>query len=276
MAEMGILAVSFSMLNRLLYLSPLLLVGCGQNATEQPLASKQTASPPRTVPLADSIKSVSTYTSGDRVITGPNDTLHVANSVFRLMPGRKSDFTTLPRSQPQFSEAHTILQYGDGRVKRAGHTLIVRPFAGPALRFSDDTYLIRKDDKEETDTHCQFLGSVPGRPFWLLDSLQWERSQPFLINKYSGRATLLSWEPCISPNSRQLFIATPGLDIESTQNGLELRSISDYEVKLLWTRTLRNWQPNQARWLDDHTIAIEQLRFEPKEHTTYVRLIIPN
>ncbi len=41
-------------------------------------------------------------------------------------------------------------------------------------------------------------------------------------------------------------------------------------------RDFLNWQPQQVRWLDNHTIAIEQLRFEPKMDTTYVRLLLPN
>jgi hypothetical protein len=196
--------------------------------------------------------------------------------VLRLEPGSKSDFAQAASSLLPYSEARTIRREGDGRVRRIGHTLIVRPFNGPLLRFADDTYQMRRDNNEEIDTHCQFSGSVPGRPYWQLDSLQWERYQPFLVNKYSGRATLLAWEPEISPNRQLLFVASPGLDIESDLNGLQLLAISDQEIKLLWTRTLAHWQPHQARWLDDHTIAIEQVRFEPQERTTYIRLMLPN
>lgn len=257
----------------------LALAGCGQNATEHQAASASVASK---VPVANPIppvKPADTYTSGDREKSGPNDTLHTGNGlVLQLNPGSKNDFATEPRSQILYSEARTIRQEGNGRVYRKGHTLFVRTFNGPTLRFSDDTYQMRKDENEEMDTHCQFSGSVPGRPYWIVDSLQWERYQPFLINKYSGQTTSLSWNPEISPNRAFLLVATPGLDIESTLNGLQLWAISNQTVTLLWTKTLQNWQPQQVRWLDNHTIAIEQLRFQSDgtEKSTYVRLILPN
>lgn len=261
----------------LLWLLPL-LISCGQNTAEQHPAGRQAASRPTVVARpAPPAKSSITFTSGDRITNGPHDTLHVGQGIaLRLELGSKSDFAEASRSQLSYSEPRLIRQEGDGRVRRVGRTLVVRPFNDHLLRFADDTYQMRKDANEETDTHCQFSGSLPGRPYWQIDSLQWERYQPFLVNKYSGRATLLTWEPEISPNRQLLFVASPGLDTESALNGLELLAISNQEVKLLWTRTLRSWQPHQVRWLDDHTIAIKQLRFEPQERTTYVRLLLPN
>lgn len=254
----------------------LLLASCGQPNTEHQTTTSPTVPQAAPVALADSAYSTQQrYTSGDGVVNGPNDTLHVGTMVLRLVPGSKADFANALPIQLPYSEARTIQQAGDGRVRRIGHTLVVRPFNGPLLRFADDTHQMRRDDNEERDTHCQFSGSVPGRPYWRIDSLQWERYQPFLINKNSGRATLLTWDPEISPNRRFLFVATPGLDNESPLNGLELLAISDQEVKLIWTKTLRNWQPHQARWLDNHTLAIEQVRFEPTEKTSYIRLLLP-
>lgn len=253
----------------------LLLVGCEQRIAEHRQAGCQMTLRPATVQIADSSKSAVQHTSGDRVVNGPNDTLHAGNLVLRLMPGSKSDFANLPSGQLPFSEARIIRQKGNSRVRRLGHTLVVRPYRSPVLRFSDNTHQMRRDNDEETGTQCLFAGSLPGRPYWLIDSLQWERYQPFLVNKYSGRATLLSWDPEISPDRRLLFVAVPGLDIESSLNGLELLAISDQEVKPLWAKTLRNWQPQQAHWLDNHTIAIEQLRFEPTEKTSYIRLVLP-
>lgn len=254
----------------------LLLASCGQNITEHYTTSRQTIpSPPATQPT-DSATSTSYYTSGDRPVNGPNDTLHVSHLVIRMMPGSKSDFADALRSQPSFSEARAIKQEGNGRVRRLGHTLLLRPYNGPALRFADDTYQMRKDANEEEDTQYQFLGSVSERPYWLVAKQQWENYQPFLINKNSGRATPLTCEPDISPDKRYLLVATPGLDGESPLNGLQLWAISDQVVTPLWTRALQNWQPQQVRWLDNHTIAIEQLRFEPHEQKTYVRLVLPN
>ncbi|MDO7887545.1 hypothetical protein [Hymenobacter cheonanensis] len=264
-------------MKKLIWLLPI-LASCGQNTAEQQPAVRRAATRPAVAarPVPPATSSI-ILTSGDRTTSGPHDTLHVGlGGVLRLEPGSKSDFAQAAGSQLLYSEARTIRQEGDGRVRRIGHTLVVRPFNGPLLRFADDTYQLRKDDNEEIDTHCQFSGSVPGRPYWLIDSLQWERYQPFLVNKYSGRATLLKWDPEISPNRQLLVVASPGLDIESVLNGLELLAISNQAVKPLWSRKLHNWQPHQARWLDDYTIAIEQVRFEPRERTTYVRLILPN
>ena len=253
-----------------------LVVSCGQKRAEHSPSERQPAPQVVAARPANAVHSAARYTSGDRLENGPNDTLHVGSLVLQLLPGNKRDFAKVLIRQLPFSEARAIRQAGDGRVRRIGHTLLVRPFNGPVLRFSDNTHQMRRDDNEEMDSHCQFSGSVPGRPYWVVDSLQWERYQPFLVNKNSGRATLLSWEPEISPNRRFLFVGTPGLELESSLNGLELLAISDQEVRLVWTKVLRNWQPHQVRWLDNHTLAIEQLRFQPQEHTTYVRLLLPN
>ena len=118
------------------------------------------------------VKPIISFTSGDRTTYGPHDTLHVSQGiVLRLEPGSKSDFAKISRSQLSFSEAYIIRQKGNGRVYRTGHTLVVRPFNGPVLRFSDDTYQMRGNDNENTDIRCEFLGSVPGRPYWMVDSL---------------------------------------------------------------------------------------------------------
>lgn len=258
------------------YFLLLALAGCGQNTTERQATNVSVAPKVPAVQPTLPVKPTDTYASGDREISGPDDTLHVGNGlVLHLKPGSKSDFAAGPRNPAPYSEASTIRREGDGRVSRIGHTLVVRPFNSPTLRLSDDTYQMRKDENEEMDTHCQFSGSVPGRPYWIVDSLQWENFQPFLINKNSGRTTSLSYDPEISPNRQLLFVATPGLDIESSNNSLELLTISDQQVKLLWTRTIRNWQPQQVRWLDNHTVAIEQIRFGQKEETSYVRLLLP-
>lgn len=267
--------VYLSTSKKLLSVLALLLVSCEQNTADQHPTGHQTVPNSTVAQSTDATKATVRYTSGDQVVNGPNDTLHVGNAVLRLVPGSKSDFATTPRSQLPFSEARTILQYGDGQVARIGHTLVVRPFNNFPLRFSDDTHQMRRDDNEETDTHCQFSGSLPGQPYWLIDSLQWERFQPFLVNKYSGHTTPLAWDPEISPNRQFLFVAAPGLDIESSLNGLQLLAISEREVKPLWTKALRNWQPHRVRWLDNHTLAIEQMRFEPTERISYVRLLLP-
>ena len=254
-----------------------LLTGCGQDATEHQATKAQLASEVLVSKSVPSTKTAGIYCSGDRETSGPADTLRVGNGlVLHLRPGSKSDFAPEPRSAEPYSEARIIRQAGNGRVSRSGHTLVVRPYNGNELRFSDDTYQIRKDENEETDTRCHFGGSLPGRPYWLVDSLQWERYQPFLINKNSGLATLLAYEPAISPNRQRLFVATPGLDRESSLNGLQLLAVSNQTVNSLWTRALANWQPQRVRWLDNRTIAIEQVRFEPQESTTYIRLILPN
>ena len=218
------------------------------------------------------------FTSGDRTAYGPHDTLHVGQGiVLRLEPGSKSDFAKAARSQLSFSEARLIRQKGDGRVYRTGHTLVIRPFNGPALRFRDDTYQMRGDEDENRDTRCEFSGSIPGRPYWIVDSLlsQYEYYQHSLINKYSGRTTYLWNIPDISPDRQKVVVAAPGLG-SILHNGLQLFTISDQAISPLWTREIVNWQPQQVRWLDNHTIAIEQLRFEPKADTTYVRLRLPN
>ncbi len=196
--------------------------------------------------------------------------------MLRLVPGSRNDFPSPPHQWPDFSKARLIRQQGDGRVQRIGHTLLVRPYTGPVLRFMNNTQQMRHDQDEQSDVECRFLGSISGRPYWLADSALYEHSQPFLINKHSGHLTPLSWEPDISPNRKLLIVASPGLDSPASDNAIELWSISNQKITLLWARHIEQWQPQQRRWFDDHSIAIEQLRFEPKVDTTYVRLILPN
>jgi hypothetical protein len=250
------------------------LAACQQHTPE----NQQAGIPPTAVqPVIPAVPTIA-YTSGDRDTNGPRDTLHVGSGiVLRLEPGSKSDFVKALHNQIPYSEADLIRQKGDGRVNRIGHTLVIRPFNGPALRLSDDTHQMRGDENENMDTHCEFSGSVPGRPYWIVDSLlfQYEYYQHSLINKYSGRATYLWNLPDISPDRQKIVVAAQGLGSIS-HNGLQVFTISDRAISLLWAREFINWQPQQVRWLDNHTIAIEQLRFEPKVDTTYVRLLLPN
>ncbi|WP_223648693.1 hypothetical protein [Hymenobacter psoromatis] len=177
------------------------------------------------------VKPTISFTSGDRTTYGPHDTLHVGRGiVLRLELGSKSDFAKVSRSRMPYSEARTMRQEGNGRVYRAGHTLVLNPFNHPALRFPDNTSQIRGDENEVEGISYTFSGSVPGRPYWMVDSLMYEYYHPFLINKYSGRATPLWNTPDISPNRQQILVATPGLDGESSPNGLQLFIISRQSV----------------------------------------------
>lgn len=262
-------------MRKLTWLLPL-LSGCGHDTAKQQAAGHLML--PDALAPAASAKPTVAYTSGDRETTGPLDTLHVGRGlVLRLVSGSRQDFSPALHRYPSFSEARLIRQEGDRRVQRVGHTLLVRPFNGPALRFTDDTYRMRKDYNEELGSQCRFLGSIPGRPYWLADSMLWERSETFLINKQSGHIIpiTINSEPDISPNRQLLLIASPGLDGPIEYNALELRRITNQTVTKLWMRQLAHWQPQRVRWLDNHTISIEQLRFEPKQDTTYVRLLLP-
>lgn len=263
-------------MKKLLWLLPI-LASCGQNTDEQP-AVRQAAVQPTVVasPVLSAKPSIA-FASGDRTTSGPHDTLHVGQGlVLRLEPGSKSDFTKAASSQLPYSEARIIRQEGDGRVRRIGHTLVVRPFNGPLLRFTDDTYQMQ----EETGKHCQFSGSLPGRPYWLVDSSWYEGGRLLLVSKKSGRVTRLLDNALISPDHKQLLtFRLAGL--EGIIPSIELLDITNTTTKQLWYRELHQWHIERAVWLNNHTIAIvrrplDSTFLDTVRYSSYIRLSLPN
>lgn len=122
----------------------LLLIACEHAKPDSQKASFQAKSHYTEKQPMTAVRPTISFTSGDRLTNGLHDTLHVGQGlVLRLQPGSKSDFAKAPRNQMPYPEADLIRQKGDGRVSRVGHTLVVRPFNGPVLRFSDGTYQMR-------------------------------------------------------------------------------------------------------------------------------------
>ena len=195
------------------------------------------------------------------------------------MPGSNADFSgSATQPKPGITEAHLIRQQAGGRVRRAGHKLLLTLANDKLIALTDDTYELRGDENEEQDKHYQYGGTTSGLPYWIVYETLYEAQHTLLINQRTGIKTAVHGELELSPDHTRILVSYAGLVYDDDVSMLQLFAINQQEVQLLWQKSLSTWAPGRTRWLDGSTIAIEQLRLDNDlvnvSHSTYVRLML--
>ena len=210
------------------------------------------------------------------------DTIRISNGQkLRIIPGSKADFAGVSAEQyRENAEAAFIRQQASGRVRRIGNQLVLTLDNGKPIVFKDDTYLLRGDDNEDIDKYYQYQGNLPGLPYWAVHESLYEAFTTFLIHQQTGKQTAIKGEYDLSPDRTHLLVSYAGTVYEGDVHELTLYAINHQKIRLLWHRALNPWAPSRTRWLNDTTIAVEQLYPTANDPTSfdqlnYVRLILP-
>jgi hypothetical protein len=230
-------------------------------------AAPTTAAGPRTEPKAGF--------SAPETVDG-YDTLHATNRcVLRVLPGSEADVAG-GRAAP--AEADLIRQQAKGRVRREGHALILTPAHGQPVVFTSGTAARNGGEDEATDKSYRYLGSPAGLPYWFVEETLYETQRTLLVHQDSGGQTPIPGHVALSPDRTRLLASYAGMVYEDDASRLQLFALTPAAPRLLWQKTLPDWAPGRTRWLDDHTLAVEQVRLDDSAgvtHSTYVRLRLP-
>lgn len=198
----------------------------------------------------------------------PADTLHVADSlgrpvgVLRLRPSTAADFAKLPvgplPARPTNQENQSAVSDAplptDGRVRRQGEQLVLRPAQGPAVTL---TPIPSPDGPEGNDNAYYYWGSLPQARQWVIDVATDEGSGVLLVDQRTGRRTSLLGAPSVSPDGRYLLSLCEDV-ISGGPTNLSLYYCGSGAPKLLWSRDLTEWGPRAARWRDARHVVLQR------------------
>jgi hypothetical protein len=238
------------------YLSPALLLLLASCQPDTPASNPATTAP------------TSPATTAAQANSSP-DTLHVADSlgrqvdVLRLRPSTAAEFAKLPvgplPARPTDQENQSTVSDAplptDGRIKRQGEQLVLRPAQGATVTL---TPVPSPDGPEGNDNAYYYWGSLPQAHQWVIDVATDEGSGVLLIDQRTGRRTSLLGAPSVSPDGRYLLSMCEDVISGGTPTNLSLYYCGNGAPKLLWSRDLTAWGPRAARWRDAHHVVLQR------------------
>lgn len=201
----------------------------------------------------------------------PIDSFRIANKKFlvyslaksSISPATELDYDSV--EGPQLAkEAAKVQRHGDTLVfaLKNGKTAILANDRKPAI---DENYAVYyyAGYREELGQHLAF-GSY------------YESSDYLLINPANGQQTHLWGIPYLSPDKQ--FVLCPSFDLEAgfNNNGFELYSFENGNLKLLGDTELQHWGPGQIKWIDANTLEAEYQTMDTAMniHTKPVKIVM--
>ncbi|TVT40625.1 hypothetical protein FNT36_14240 [Hymenobacter setariae] len=241
-----------------------------QPATERPSTAQSPAASP---------------TLADTALAYPSDTLHLPSGVVRLRPVSAAEFAKLPSAElPDVANDSAAerqpLAAAQGRARREGLTLVLKPAQGPLVRLAS-TPPAEFTLQNGEGVRYQYWGSLPAAHQWVVRAWYWESDGTVLIDQRTGRRVEVLGNPVASPDGRFVLLTSPSLGGGDQPNTLSLVKIEDDGPHLLWQREPTAWEPEAARW-DTPNLAILRLRHASADGSladdapvTYVQLPLP-
>ncbi|MBF9219813.1 hypothetical protein [Hymenobacter ruricola] len=239
--------------------SMLALLASAACRPETPAAEQ--AVPPAPVPAAPAPKPAAATTAG------PADTLHLpGGAVVALQPTNAAVFNQLPASSlPDLPNDPTAehLATAEGRVRRAGLDLLLRPVQGVEVKLTS-TPEAEFTLQNGAAVRYAYWGSLPAAHQWVVRAWYWESSGTVLVDQRTGRRVELPGDPVAAPDGRHVLLTSPGLSGGDQANTVALVQIDPAGPRLLWQREPTTWEPAEARWASP-TRAVLQLRHTDAE-----------
>lgn len=170
----------------------------------------------------------------------------------RFAPYSKAQFSRLPSATNTAAEKSQLAATQDRVVRRKGQ-LIMTLANGKVLRLTDSS-----TDNSETDVIYHFDGSIPELQSWVVQVALWENGCTLLINQLTGRQTKAWSRPVLSAD-RKHFITCQSELVFGDDNGIQYWAIRNKAPVMLWQQAIEDWGPEEARWIDNSSIAVKQL-----------------
>jgi hypothetical protein len=170
----------------------------------------------------------------------------------RFAPYSKAQFSRLPSATNTAAEK-SRLAATQGRVVRRKGQLIITLANSKALRLTDSS-----TDNPDTDVAYRFAGSIPELQSWAVQVGLWENGYTLLIDQLTGRQTKAWSRPVVSPD-RKHFITCQSELVFGDENGIQYWAIRNKAPVMLWQQVIEDWGPEEARWIDNSSIAVKQL-----------------
>jgi hypothetical protein len=147
------------------------------------------------------------------------------------------------------------LPANQGRVRRQGLALLLRPAQGPAVRLAstpDAQFTLQNGE----GVKYMYWGSLPTAHQWAVRAWAWEASGTVLVDQRTGcHLDELPGDPVAAPDGRLVLLISPGLGGGDQPNALNLVQIDAAGARLLWQLEPTTWEP-AARWAAPNRVVL--------------------
>jgi hypothetical protein len=143
-----------------------------------------------------------------------------------------------------------------GRVRRQGLGLLLRPAQGPEVRLAstpDAQFTLQNGESVK----YMYWGSLPAAHQWAVRAWAWEAAGTVLVDQRTGRRLEeLPGDPVAAPDGRLVLLISPGLSGGDQPNALSLVQIDSAGAHLCWQLEPTTWEPAAARWAAPNRVVL--------------------
>jgi hypothetical protein len=195
------------------------------------------------------------------------DTLHYKNQVLQLTEVDSNAFLKL---KPTSERDSSLTKYSDSANVWAHDSTIVLQ-----LETEDSIKLISKpNDPTDGIVKRFFVRFIPALNSYLIMNTYYENGDFSLINRLTGKETLIYGEPVISPDGHLVICYNADVMTSESANGFQILSVNKDWLHILWTKDIQHWGPEECRWQDNSTIYIRAVYMGQREK--YLKLALPD
>lgn len=130
-----------------------------------------------------------------------------------------------------------------------------RPHYPPSVFFTDT--LVENGEEEYREYH--YIGHYPNLNLYLVAGSFWEHYECYLVNKETGKITVVWTDPKISPSSEYLANLSMSYGLEGIPNGVQIWKFDKTEKELSKILELDQqiWAPDDFVWETENTLILK-------------------
>jgi hypothetical protein len=229
------------------YLSLLLLAGCAQTETHQPVVSQSTTP----AKLADSVSTTVVVHPASPPILGIP-----ARSRDSLDDGYRGYSSAYQLQEPDTAELAAAR--ADGKAFRIGSELRIRLLNGTTARFPDDT---TAGLKTSLPRYVNYLKSIHSQ---VIHIIQYEGSGAYIVlDDSTGASTIVFGKPVASPDGTRFVVTSMEYEDGADPSEIEVWHIVGRKPQKEFSYSTEEgpWQASDAVWHDSVTIDFDENKF---------------
>jgi hypothetical protein len=150
-------------------------------------------------------------------------------------------------------ERELLIKYPDFLLRNNDSTIAIKLING-------DTIIIRDKNLEDNLTLSHILVDYLEPTFGaVIDAAYYEGEYWLHISRKTGKIDTLFSEPIFNPSQTMLLCASRDIEAGFLANGIQIWSIKEGELKLLY-KLEETWGPDSVKWISDSLITFYRVK----------------
>lgn len=182
------------------------------------------------------------------------DTFTMGERTYYVVPMEQSPFPAEPEQDvTEMDVAEKAALARTTGVKRIGDTLLLPVDNGEPVA------MVNNNSDGDDYAHYYYDSYLPEINCYCLIGTYYEASDYVLLNRSTGANIHVWGKPVISPDKKMLICPSYDLEAGFIPNGFQVFTNDNGALENTGDVSLTKWGPGRVKWLDNNTIAVEQL-----------------